>query len=231
MNSKVILLSFAVVAVGLFALPSTLSLFAGQHTFYGGDDVRCAKCHQDIYDQLQQNNFHVWTNSTGNLVDPNIALVDPTVPDNTGSGPCLGCHRVPGGINVTSQPYAYNNLTLTEEGLNVNNTHTMVATLECVTCHTAAGDYLNGVNTGGQIDVHQKYYQDALSAGKSGTGDIPLKGANAACVGCHTHTVVTLNWTRSTGYNANITEDTTGNYTMQFSMNTTATQTNITSGQ
>jgi len=45
LGNKTLVLVVAVLAVGLFVLPSALSLFAGQHTFYSGSDVDCAKCH------------------------------------------------------------------------------------------------------------------------------------------------------------------------------------------
>jgi len=48
-------MGIAVVAVGLFALPSTVSLFSGQHRWYNisgtGNEIPCIKCHADIYDE------------------------------------------------------------------------------------------------------------------------------------------------------------------------------------
>lgn len=45
MDGKIVLLMIAVVAVGMFALPSTLALYSGQHTFLNGSEVSCDKCH------------------------------------------------------------------------------------------------------------------------------------------------------------------------------------------
>src|SRR5574341_1522984 len=56
MNSKFTLALIALVGVGVFALPSTMALFAGQHTFYNidatGNQVPCQKCHGDVKVEL-----------------------------------------------------------------------------------------------------------------------------------------------------------------------------------
>jgi len=44
-GNKTLVLVCAVLAVGLFVLPSALSLFAGQHQFIGPKQVQCSKCH------------------------------------------------------------------------------------------------------------------------------------------------------------------------------------------
>jgi hypothetical protein len=56
MNSKFTLALIALVGVGVFALPSTMALFAGQHSFYNidatGNQVPCQKCHGDVKAEL-----------------------------------------------------------------------------------------------------------------------------------------------------------------------------------
>jgi hypothetical protein len=56
MNSKFTLALIALVGVGVFALPSTMALFAGQHSFYNidatGNQVPCVKCHGDVKAEL-----------------------------------------------------------------------------------------------------------------------------------------------------------------------------------
>lgn len=56
MNAKIMLLAISIVAVGLFAMPSTLSLLTGQHSFIGGDQysngVKCKTCHTNVYTEL-----------------------------------------------------------------------------------------------------------------------------------------------------------------------------------
>ena len=69
MNSqKIVLLAVAIVAIGIFALPSTVSLFSGQHSWYdlsesvggtsGANNVPCVKCHADIADEMISTGAH-----------------------------------------------------------------------------------------------------------------------------------------------------------------------------
>ncbi len=52
MNKK-ILLYLALMALGIYAMPNTVALFAGQHSFYSSAGVSCEKCHSDVTSQLQ----------------------------------------------------------------------------------------------------------------------------------------------------------------------------------
>ena len=56
MNTKFTLAIIALIGIGVFALPSTMSLFSGQHTFYNidatGNQVPCVKCHGDVKAEL-----------------------------------------------------------------------------------------------------------------------------------------------------------------------------------
>ncbi len=51
MNRK-ILLYVALMALGLYSIPNTVALFAGQHSFYSGMGVSCDKCHADVMSQI-----------------------------------------------------------------------------------------------------------------------------------------------------------------------------------
>ena len=55
-NRRLLLLAIAIVAVGVFALPGTVSLFSGQHRWYnlstGTNDVPCEKCHADVAEEM-----------------------------------------------------------------------------------------------------------------------------------------------------------------------------------
>lgn len=51
MNKK-IMLYIATMAILLAVIPSTISLYANQHTFYGKYSVSCMKCHFDIQQEL-----------------------------------------------------------------------------------------------------------------------------------------------------------------------------------
>ncbi len=56
MVNKKILIVIALVGIGLWALPSTMSLFAGQHSFTNidatGNQIDCVKCHGDVNAEL-----------------------------------------------------------------------------------------------------------------------------------------------------------------------------------
>ncbi len=68
MNSKFTLALIALVGVGVFALPSTMALFAGQHSFYNidatGNQVPCVKCHGDVKAELTTG-YSATTNTSG----------------------------------------------------------------------------------------------------------------------------------------------------------------------
>ncbi len=56
MNAKFTLALVALVSIGVFALPSTVALFAGQHSFTNidatGNQIDCIKCHADVNSEL-----------------------------------------------------------------------------------------------------------------------------------------------------------------------------------
>lgn len=54
MNRK-IMLYLALMVFGLYVMPNTVSLFAGQHTFYSG--VSCEKCHSDVLSQVEHSGY------------------------------------------------------------------------------------------------------------------------------------------------------------------------------
>ena len=196
MNSKILLLSVAVIAVGLFAMPSTLSLFAGQHTFYNGSSVNCAKCHQDIIDEI---------GSTS--INPHYTIANST--DNSGRAQCRGCHttgtveNIPTGKNTTGDGYNYSNISI--DVSNDSAAHAAI-TVECISCHSGVPAELIGANSS-----HGPFYNATNADNSTNKTDI-LKGANEACVGCHTHAILNITWIRSTGYNMTVTEDVSGDY-------------------
>ncbi|MHC1603174.1 MAG: hypothetical protein ACXQTK_00495, partial [Candidatus Syntropharchaeales archaeon] len=53
---KLMLLAMGLVGVVLIVMPQTISLFAGEHTWYdlsaGPNDLPCEKCHGDVYEEM-----------------------------------------------------------------------------------------------------------------------------------------------------------------------------------
>lgn len=130
MNSKILLLSIAVISVGLFAMPSTLSLFAGQHTFDTGANVSCQKCHQDIYDEIS---------NQGKFGTSQV---------HTALTSCQGCHRTGNATNIK----AGTNTTLYFNRTGLDGAHAAV-TMECVGCHDLVGAKLNDTD-----EAHTAFY-------------------------------------------------------------------------
>lgn len=184
MNSKILLLSIAVISVGLFAMPSTLSIFAGQHTFdKAGNTTICVKCHSDIRTEINAGNFHkTLLGSSGN--------------------DCIGCHTtsrvnsslIPKGNQSGNATF---NGTTYMVGLDIANgsftnatgenqtgivAHAAV-TVECVACHP----FVNFTN-----DAHKDFAAEAVNK-------TWLKGANEACVDCHTKKFTIMIWNRAGG--------------------------------
>lgn len=223
------LLTVAVVGVGLFGIPSTVSLFAGQHSWYDPNELSCYKCHMDIKDELvaSENKIHFepWAQS------------------------CEGCHRTPtlGNSGNSSRnggaiPFFY------DEGYGANRSRQgfhAATTLECTACHVKVAvsaysqDNYNSSNgtwsansLGSPQEAHLEFALQSVSnrtlyydngTAKPGTGNqsvILLKGANTACVGCHTHIWINTTWRRNSGYGI-IVDETSGKYNLTFWLNNT----------
>jgi hypothetical protein len=93
MNAKLGLALVALVSVGVFALPSTVALFAGQHGFVNidptGNQIDCIKCHGDIQAELQSEH------STATGTDgPHADMA------------CEFCHRLQIGMSSGDSAYA-----------------------------------------------------------------------------------------------------------------------------
>lgn len=204
MLGKHSLLFFAVLAIGIFVLPNTISLFAGQHVWYDltpdGNNVPCEKCHADIMDELISSGVH-----------ENLS--------------CGGCHRTDTGVDgyadgsgTGAEPGKGAHAASTEECMlchdgrklpNTNFTHYYLDPSTCSQCHigpiilaAAAGGFniTNDPDDTGSHAAHLKFVEDAIN-------ETTLVGSNEACVACHTHTAVKLNWTHRTSIEVNTTVD------------------------
>ena len=210
MNSnKVALMLIAILAVGIFALPSTMSLFAGQHVWYdlsGTDNqIPCEKCHADIYEE------YLMTGAHGNL----SGGIGSGSPGSDVSQACGACHRV----NTSGWTYASGDGTGSIPGEEAH----AAATIACMACHNAvnassadawvapyAGGFIemNSTTTTGLSSENQSEWQYA-TADNIGTyaahnafviealEDNTLQDANEACIACHTYIAVKINWTHA----------------------------------
>ena len=163
--NKIGLVLAATIAVGMFALPATMAYFTGQHVFVAGADVDCGKCHSDI-----DTEFYVTNENTNGPHSANMV--------------CRDCHitEAMGGASAYQNP--------ADKG-----GHASTA-VECMDCHNNSAVAFPQAGEFGDHDItnataaHRNFYLDALS-----NSDTTLKnGANEACVACHTHTAVTIDW-------------------------------------
>jgi nitrate/TMAO reductase-like tetraheme cytochrome c subunit len=185
-TKKMILLLMICCFSGIFALPATMSLFSGQHTWYeleSGYGSNCVKCHADIYGELYEGGHH-----------KNIAGV-------ADGEECLVCHRANASI-------LYATASTSEAGQQAH----AASTINCGYCHlnqTVADLYTAppaggfGLVTGLSNDTgtNASHYSFVV---QSRTGDL-LQNESESCVACHTTTTVILNFNVTTGMTVTVT--------------------------
>ena len=93
MNGRITIVLIALIGIGLYALPQTMALFAGQHSFTNidptGNQVECEKCHGDVSAELQGG-----TSSLTGTPAPHAAME------------CSFCHRLQIGQSSGDNAYA-----------------------------------------------------------------------------------------------------------------------------
>ena len=190
MNSKrLLLLTVAVVAVGVFALPGTVSLFSGQHAWYGisgpENEIPCKKCHADVYEEMMSmeplsKKLAGESSSPHSYMDENCELCHRTCFNMTyDSG--TGKYEKSDGFT-----YASGSGTGSRPGVEAH----AVSTIECMDCHGISRDdgkwnhygyeeydgrcFIchegSGWYRGKYITVPSRGYADFISAGGFGLG-------------------------------------------------------------
>jgi len=223
--NKLVLLAIGVIAIGIFALPSTVSLFSGQHRWYNisgtGNELPCIKCHADIYDEYTLTGVH------GTLSEGTNSWTTGDKPNKA----CGACHRVvyEQRGNIT---YASGDGIAATPGVEAH----AASTVACMACHEfntsysgapAAGgfedpynnasglgvtdnitadpvtgfkfNYTNSTNKGGHA-AHQGFIEGAIKFER-------MEDANEACLGCHTNIPVKITWTHARSLEFNATYD------------------------
>lgn len=200
-NQKILLILIAVIAIGIFALPSTMSLFSGQHNWYDlvpeGNQVPCEKCHADISDELSLSGAH-----------KNLS--------------CEHCHRTDAAVGYYAGDWGGDvdygtgaHAASTEDCMichdgqygDTNFTHYNIpsnpSSVECVKCHPGffgSGDpyppTAGGFNISGDPnDSGSKAAHIAFVLGSKDDNSSLMEGTNEACIACHTHVAIDINWT------------------------------------
>lgn len=228
--NKIVLMIVAVVAVGIFVLPSTVSLFSGQHTWYdlsisgGGNDVPCEKCHVGIGEEMQSggdNGAHEGLTCSVCHRSASTGIIYARGSYGSGSGPGPGGYQsaTPGeGAHAAStvecmdchgayDPKPTKRQHDPEYVGNCNNCHHGPKEAGCL----AAGGFgltpWKSTWDTGNKSAHLKFVLDTI--------DEPLKdGANEACIACHTRIAVDIKWTKKEDLNFHASEDGYGVWTI-----------------
>jgi len=100
-RNKTLVLVCAVLAVGLFVLPSALSLFAGQHAFIGPSAVDCKKCHGAEAAEMDAGGTSAPHNSLKctSCHQTTAAGYDKTLQHASISPQCIVCHSGTGSMH------------------------------------------------------------------------------------------------------------------------------------
>ena len=219
------LLVIAIIGMGLFILPSTLSMFSGQHSWYDPSErgIPCDKCHflekeelmgssgphSTLYHDASKRTYNSSANYNGTA-----GFIGGLVfwGGNDENDRCYGCHQV--GANFSADSSL--NTTNTTWGERNDTVHAAVV-IYCADCHSWVDDALNE-----SLSAHKEFYS-SLNTTNSGL----LKGGNSACIGCHTGVGVNISWTRNTSITF-IADKSSGDWAVS-DMNATGTATNFTS--
>ena len=239
MKNRSLILSAAVVAAGLFVLPATVSMFAGQHSWYDPKDqgIPCEKCHWLEYEEMRgvERTDHV----------PHVGVSRGV----EWAFDCEECHSVT--MNISSH---HHNGTIDHTPAHA------ATTLSCLDCHggelygkeenSSIGWYdipmHNLADKYGQywpITGHSSLSQDCYRCHRNTSGveghrqsfiehvddellhpraahrsfflamqgeDTQLTDANEACLGCHSRIGVNITWTRNSHVSYHVTCDKSG---------------------
>jgi hypothetical protein len=219
-KKSILILGFAIVAIGLFIIPSTMSMFLGQHRWYSVTTASnqyemCQRCH---FAEVGE-----WQANTGAHSSYKTIMTD------AGADPGCFCHQVnvtaleDFGINRTEiDNYAFEifnetgelNTSLKEDwntSWRSTDTPHAAITIECISCHTNATSQLDNEN-----EAHKPFFEQSRNSS--------VGSNNTACMACHTMIGLNITMERIAGglfINANHTED--YSWTINVTLNNTRT--------
>lgn len=207
MNSKMLIFGIAVLSVGLFAMPSTVALLSGQHSFveYNANSttISCTGCHGDV----AVTGIH--TNRT-QPVTGTLIVWSSTLADSK-DAQCRGCH-VPGLVN-TNLLIPLNGTVTNLSAINEATVH-IAKRATCTNCHDLAYSRL----TGSGPDAHRPLNDSAVNA----NGNITyIQASDRACITCHTQAGISgANFTEliaKANYNTSLSKDADGKWNVTYS--------------
>jgi len=202
-GKNMILLSVAILAIGLFVLPQTMAMFVGQHTWFS---VRTSESQYELCEKCHVNEVAEWRANTANGGAHSQYVQDET--DN-----CF-CHQIDEAalarfdLTEAMAPGAYDlgfehwNSTgnITNETTwywRSNATPHAAVIIDCVDCHYTEMEQIENENS-----AHFAFWNQTKNADNTDN--------NTACMACHTHTHLNITWLRIEGLiiNANHTDAT-----------------------
>ncbi|HUV82983.1 MAG TPA: hypothetical protein VMW53_07925 [archaeon] len=221
--NKSLFIIIALFGIGLFVLPSTLSMFAGQHAWYNPnpniEGIPCEKCHV-----LEQSEL-MGTNGPHSLTYASLVNTSANYSGTPGANGstvfwgsetdittrCFGCHQVGANFSAGSDYASYN----TNWDTNRNISHAAIV-IECIDCHPWVAHELENSD-----EAHRPFYV-SLNETTAVNGTSLLKGANEACIACHTHVGVNISWQRASYLSFNATVNTsTGLFNITYNTSDT----------
>jgi len=176
------------VAIGIYIMPHTHSIFMGKHDWYflgnPGSDINCQKCHADIYEELELSPVHKkWGDAT-----------------RADTSDCEACHR--GNLSIT-----YANASSATPGIEAH----AASKTECMYCHgnTSIASFYGAPVAGGfgisdlPSDSGSNSTHLQLLIGSTFDSNV-YPGESEACIFCHTSVGVKFNITTYRGFSLNV---------------------------
>ncbi|AEA46756.1 hypothetical protein [Archaeoglobus veneficus] len=194
---KIIIIIITFFAIGVLVLPSTASLFAGQHLWYdlsGQDnDVPCVKCHADVHTELMSS-YHRNIGCSCHRADINITYAEvkgtAVVPGKQAHAAstvaCMLCHQYNG-----QQAIRY-----VEIPLSSLQNMSFAGGFEDMSIYGSPYNYTDpNASDAGICEAHNSFVRGAIVA-NNGT---LLPDSSEACVACHMMVNLTINFNISSG--------------------------------
>lgn len=183
-NLKMVFAIMAIVFIGIVALPYSVSLFTGQHTWYelsGGYGSKCVKCHADIYGELEASANH--------------SSLDGSAIGNVSGEECYVCHRA-------NESITYAKASTDTPGQQAH----AASTIGCGYCHlnkTVADVYdaplAGGFGLVSGLDDDTETNASHISFVLGSKDASILEKESESCVACHTSIKVKINFNVTTG--------------------------------
>lgn len=215
----IIVLGIAVIAIGIFIIPSTISMFVGQHQWFS---VRTAQSQYEMCERCHAAEVGEWRANVARGGAHSSYVNE----GNSGEAGCF-CHQVNEsrlsmyGINTTNiEGYGFEIFnesgSLTGVGdwntsWRTQDTPHAALTIACVDCHLNASSQLNNPQ-----EAHGAFYNATLALNGDDVSE------NTACLACHTMIGLNITMERNQGgiiIVANHTNYTSDGWELDISMN------------